>query len=201
MTELDNPVYAWLDGFSFKSNQRQYDTRFARFIALVGELNLLTAIRGPTVTAVHNDLRIAADPVGGLAPVDLYATKPTYNAIQLTKLGFLGGPALGTLVAGAADGASPALHKSTICGATPHIICDVSQSLDIRITTGSRRSSRRRPTPNARSRTGSAATGNGAPGACSRTPASCRRPTSCSPRARSAPTGSTRRFSSTPTAA
>jgi hypothetical protein len=132
VTELrnDNPVYDWLDSFTFKSTQNQYDTRLAKFIALVSELNLLTAVRGPTVIAFHNDLRIPADPPGAMAPLNLYQAAPTHNAIQLTKLGFLGGSAVNALVGATGDGAIPALHRSRICGSTPHILCDVVQSLD-----------------------------------------------------------------------
>lgn len=132
VTELanNNPVYAWIDGFTFKSTQAQYDSRLAKFIALMSELNLLTKVRGPTVLALHNDLRIAADPPGALAPINLELAAPTHNALQLTKLGFLGGSAVNTFIGAAGDGAMPALNKSRICTSTPHIMCDSIQSLD-----------------------------------------------------------------------
>jgi hypothetical protein len=123
--DLEGDAGAWLDQWSFKSSDRTYETRYAKFLALVTQMNLLGAIRGPTATALHNDLALAAESDGSRALLNLYAAHPTHNAIQLTKIGFFGSESITSL-------SSPQVNfkRSTICSTVPHILCDVLQSLD-----------------------------------------------------------------------
>jgi hypothetical protein len=126
----ENGSYAWLDGVSFKTPRNDYTTRLAKFISLAAEIQLFSQIRGPTVlkfrTELGLDQRGADFTEGEIQPHEINAI---HNAIEAVKLGFIDQAQLAQLLQQAGGGAD-GLEHSKICASTPHIACDVVQSLD-----------------------------------------------------------------------
>jgi hypothetical protein len=129
---LHDPAYAWLDQFRFKSPAQEYDTRFARFVALASRLKLFSGIRGPTVQALRGEMGLPAGAVdaGVEGWIDVRKFHPVYDAVELSKLGFLGGPAIDALLKLAPEDPRPSASGSVICRQVRHILCDTVQSLD-----------------------------------------------------------------------
>jgi hypothetical protein len=148
---LSGYEYSWLDAFTFVDPDESYNTRFGRLSALLANLGALMEVRGPTAWALRKSFLL--DPTvfdAGTQRIDPMAFHPVHNAIELTKLGFLGGSGIDYLIRNAPrdvrepltppysfatmpTGASYLTTPSTtsaICGTRPHVICDAIQSLD-----------------------------------------------------------------------
>ena len=145
--DLESDTYDWFDEFSFKSDKSDYDSRFAKFVRLMGSLEGLSSLRGPTARMLRAEWKLSDsvedDGTGSINVRDFHSTN---NALELTKLGFLGKKGIMKLgfAAGLKKNKDKALgfaqmfqgavnkeHQvSDACIKTPHIVCDAISSLD-----------------------------------------------------------------------
>lgn len=147
--DMGSVRFAGLDQFQLKESDDVYQTRFARFAALLNALGALTDLRGPTARALRASMSLengVRDTTAGTAFFSPYSFEPVQNAIQLTKLGFLsnaGLAELGTLAGMVSQSGQPFgfnreafrslgsnYEPSRICGEMGHVLCDSIQSLD-----------------------------------------------------------------------
>ena len=56
--DLNAPAFGWLDAVRYRTPGETYDTRFARFAALMAKLGGLSGIRGPTARALRRSLQL-----------------------------------------------------------------------------------------------------------------------------------------------
>lgn len=126
---MESSEFAWLDAFNFKTPHRTYERRFAKFMALAKEVELLGKMRGPTLRKYRGELGLGAGLADPEGEIDPHRVHVTHNAVELVKLGFLGKEGIRALLLRGGDGDDPR-QASQICGTTPHIACDVIQSLD-----------------------------------------------------------------------
>lgn len=146
---FDNTTNSWIDDFIFRSNDVVYETRFARFLALMAKINALASIEGSTVKALKRTMKLTDNSKSNsLNVLDSDRFHVLSNAIQLTKLGFMSAAGISELGRRASlsfiDGnnefgfnVSAYVHPvgqphqpSQICRTHPHILCDGIASLD-----------------------------------------------------------------------
>lgn len=150
LQELRGDAGDWLEGWKFHNDDSTYESRYVKFAKLMTELGMLSELEGPTARSLRNSMQLSQQgSTLELEAVKLEKFHPVYNAIQLTKLGFLGESGivqLGNLagVPGSSGGQSLAFNNtlfapqangfeysvSAICKQYPHIVCDAIQSLD-----------------------------------------------------------------------
>ena len=150
LQRLNTPAYDWLDHYKLLSDTTRYETRLARFVALMAATNAILSVRGPTARKLRTTMNLRADVTDdGTGSINVDNFHPVANAIRLTKLGFLGKAGIHELGmrAGLNDvspsrrfgfderfppvSTSSLRHRvSAICREFPHIACDAIQSLD-----------------------------------------------------------------------
>lgn len=150
LRRLETPAYDWLDHYRLRADSTPYETRLARFVALMAATDAILGIRGPTARKLRATMNLSADVMDdGAGSIDVDNFHPVTNAIRLTKLGFLGKEGIQELGARAGltdvsaakpfgwytrffPGSDSRLrHRvSAICRDVPHIACDAIQSLD-----------------------------------------------------------------------
>ena len=145
--DMNSNRFTALDQFMFTESDKTYESRFSKFVALLSKLGALTDMRGPTARALRASMSLDSGAIDSNAGSTFFSPasfEPVYNAIALTKLGFLGKAGLASLgsLGGVtfptgqpfgftAEAYSLAGHQpSSICSEMSHPLCDSIQSLD-----------------------------------------------------------------------